>query len=386
MQSKLMDISSVNMPKDLLKIPFYYEPSYFEMAYSLFEACNLHCPFCFEGHRNNKIDLNKIKETPQNIYNFLKDDFNKYPQIKRLDLRLWGGELFFDALPNKVFDTYKEMILDINSLFHKNYPNLYINYSWLSNGVWTKWNRVKEILDFSKGKLGFSYDPSNRFPSLKAKQIMLDNVQRTYNEGYLTGLSITLTKQTVKQYVTGQSDLLNFPKGITYDVNFYTANPGWKDFLLSDNDIYDFFVWSLDNRLFNINVIRNLFGAALKDSSLFLGHYCECKTSKQYSNGVCTVDCAKRASTLPHEMFYGKYSNIITEDNVSDIKLSLGMKKRGCLSCLYYDLCQKPCWISTVFQGYTPDKICPYVRIYDYICKNKKLIEDFLEWRRLNDR
>ena len=382
MQSKLIDISNVDMPKDLLKIPFYYEPTHFEMAYSLFESCNLHCPFCFEGHRDNRIDINKIREVPKKLYSFLEEDLKKYSSIKQLDLRLWGGELFYDGIKDEVFSAYKEMIDGIKSIFHKDYPDLYINFSWLSNGVWTKWERIKEILDYSQGKIGFSYDPANRFPSTKAKNLMLDNVLRTYNEGYLSGLSITLTKQTVKQYITGQSDLHKFPKDIVYDINFYTANPGWKSFLLSDDDIYDFFVWALQNRLFNINVISNLFAAALNKEEYFSGHYCECKVCKQYNNGFCTVDCAKRASTLPHKMFYGKYSDTITEENVSDIKLSLGMQKRGCLSCAYYKLCQKPCWIATIFEGYIPNKICPYAKIYSYICKDKELIEDFLEWRK----
>lgn len=375
---KLFNLDNIDMPKDLLKIPFYYEPENYEIAYALFEACNLHCKFCFEGHRDNTIDVLKIKAAAFNIYKEMEPELEKY-QIKNLNIRLWGGELFFDSIKDEVFDAYKFLIDKCRELFGQKYPDLKLTFSWLTNGVWTKWERIKEILDYSGGHLGFSYDPADRFPNAKIEQQMIDNTWRVYNEGYLANLSITLTKQTVKQYISGNSNIEKFPP-MNVDVNYYTANPGWENLLLDDEDLYQFFKWALEKRLFRINVIENLMGAGANKKIWFNGHYCDCKTCKQYSNGYCTVDCAKRASILPHEMFYGKYDKYITEENVSDIKLSMGIQKMGCLNCQYYNLCQKPCWISIIFEGYKPTN-CPYARIYKDIVKNKKLIEDYERFR-----
>ena len=66
-----------------------------------------------------------------------------------------------------------------------------------------------------------------------------------------------------------------------------------------------------------------------------------------------------------------------------DIVCCLWEQKMGCLNCPYYNLCQKPCWISIVFEGYKPTN-CPYARIYKDIVKDKKLQEDFERFR--NDR
>jgi len=382
---QLLDITNIEMPQDLIKVPFYLEPDNYEMAYALFEACNLHCKFCFEGHRDNTVDLLKIKAAPFNIYKEMVPELEKYKNIKNLNIRLWGGELFFDALKDEVFDAYIYLIDKCRELFSKNYPNLKLSFSWLTNGVWTKWDRIKRVLDHSNGVLGFSYDPADRFPSEKIEQQMIDNTWLVFNEGYLANLSITLTKKTVEAYVTNKSNLDKFPP-MNIDVNYYTANPGWKDLLLDDEDLYKFFKWALDNRYFNINIIGNLMGAGANKKEWFKGHYCDCKTCKQYSNGSCTVDCAKRASILPHEMFYGKYDKYITEENVSDIKLSMGIQKMGCLNCSYYNLCQKPCWISIVFEGYKPTS-CPYARIYKDIEKDKQLQLDYESYEKcLNHR
>ena len=211
-----LDISGIDMPEDLPKIPFYLEPGWYEIAYALFEACNLHCKFCFEGHRNNKVDPEQIKQAAFDIYNIMDGELKKYPKVEVIYIRLWGGELFFDALPDTVFDAYKYLIDKCKELFSTNYPNIKLRFSWLTNGVWKKWDRIKEILDLSNGALGFSYDPADRFPSPKAEQLMVDNVWRAYNEGYFSNLSITLTKQTVKQYVAGNHNLLNFPPSLRY--------------------------------------------------------------------------------------------------------------------------------------------------------------------------
>lgn len=68
----------------------------------------------------------------------------------------------------------------------------------MTNGVWTKWERVKELLDYSNGVLGFSYDPDGRFLIEAHKEQMINNVLRFNEMGFTTNLSITLTKKTIE--------------------------------------------------------------------------------------------------------------------------------------------------------------------------------------------
>ena len=382
MSEQLIDISDIKLPKGLRKIPFYLEPKFFEFSYALFEACNLRCTFCFEGHRNNKVDISALYEVPQHIFQNLKEDLEKYSSIKDINLRFWGGELFYDALSDAVFDAYKFIVDECRKLINKEYPDINLRFSWLTNGVWTKWERVKELLDYSNGVLGFSYDPDGRFLIEAHKEQMINNVLRFNEMGFTTNLSITLTKKTIEKYVNNESDINRFPKHIKFDVNYYTANPKWESLICEDDDLFNFFKWALEEGHFNINVVENLLAAGTGNEIYFKGHYCDCKTCKQFSNGYCTVDCAKRASILPRSMFYGKYTDEIDEENVSEAKLAIGYEKMGCLYCEYNNLCQMPCWITVVFQGYKPTN-CPFKRIYEYIKKNPHIEQNYLKWREL---
>lgn len=381
--NNLLDISNIDMPNDLPKIQFYKDPSSYEIACSLFEACNLKCKFCFEGHRNNKIDIDYIRQIPFNVMDAIRKDFKVYKNIKDVNIRLWGGELFFDGLKDEIFDEYRLFVDTFNNMFKKEFPNIVLKYSWLTNGVFTKWERVKDILDYSNGTIGFSYDPSGRFSTQKQKELMIENVKRFYNMGYFNCLSITLTKKTIEEYVSGNSDIKALELGERYDINFYTANPNWKELIPTDEDMFKFFKWGLDNDLFYINVISQLVNSVINEGKYIPQHYCDCKTCVQYSNGCATVDCVKRASILPREMFYGKYTDIITEENVSDIKLSMGMIKRGCLTCEYYNRCQMPCWVSVIFEGYKPTE-CPYKQAHKYIENNPEIIARYKQWVETN--
>lgn len=59
-----------------------------------------------------------------------------------------------------------------------------------------------------------------------------------------------------------------------------------------------------------------------------------------------------------------------------------GKLRMGCLYCEYNNLCQMPCWITVVFQGYKPTN-CPFKRIYEYIKKNPHIEQNYLKWREL---
>ena len=162
---KLLDISDIDMPPELPKIPFYLEPESYEIACSLFEACNLKCKFCFEGHRNNKIDIEYIRQMPYNVMEAVRKDFKKYTNIKD------------DGLSDSIFDEYYNYVKNFQLLFREEFPNVKLKFSWLSNGVFSKWERVKKLLIDTNSTIGFSYDPSGRFSSDKQKEMMKKRVE-----------------------------------------------------------------------------------------------------------------------------------------------------------------------------------------------------------------
>lgn len=357
-------------------IPFYKDSEEYEIACMFFENCNLKCKFCFEPHNNTKIDKEYILSIPEIIKeNFIKE-YQKYPTIKKVWIMLWGGEIFYDALTDDIFDTYYQFVDKLNYIFEKFFPEIEIIYSWLSNGVFTKRERVEKLIKYSKGIINFSYDPINRFNSQKQKQTMIDTAIYFANNGG-DKISITLTKDNIKEFIKNDNELINFHNmNYTIDVNYYIPNINWKELLPTDDEIFEFLKWAIDNKLFHMKIIERIFH---NYTSYHLGRYCNCKYCSQITYGKWSKDCAICSSILPSKLFYQEYINEINENNSNEIKATIGLKKRGCLNCEYYNKCQMPCWISFIFK-YTKVGNCPYKQAYKYIEQNKELIKEFKDW------
>ena len=379
---EFIDISKVKMPSTLPKINFYKNPGYFEIAAPLFERCNLSCSFCFESHECNEIDINKILAMPRLIIDGIKDEVKEYG-VDTILLRLWGGELFFDALPDSLFDVYVKFYDEFVSLADQEIPGIKVETTWLSNGVFTKYERVEKLLKRTKGKIAFSYDPVDRFSCDSQKEVWLKTL---YHFKEITQyISITLTKNTIKAYTENDKIFNLIPKDITVDINYYTANPGWENHVPTDEEYFSFFKWCIDNNHFNVLAVSNIMKCGVKDLRPFVGRYCDCKYASQFHKGECIKDCSKRASSLPAESFYGKYHKDIKEENVTEIKNSLGLLKRGCLTCEHYQYCPMMCWVAIVFEGYKTTK-CPLSQVLAYIDENQHFINTYLEWSKIYDK
>ena len=356
-------------------IPFYdiEGNEEYEIACMMFENCNLNCKFCFETHMNKKIDLNYFKKIPFIIEENFKKEYDRYPSLKRVYIMMWGGELFYDALSDEVFDAYYDFVATTRNIFELKFPRVEILFSWLSNGVFTKRKRVEDLVRFSKGIINFSYDPINRFSTEKQKQTMIETAKYfAHNMG--SKISIVLTKDNIKEFINNDNQLVNFHKmGYIIDVNYYIANINWKDLIPTDDEIYEFLKWSVDNRLFRMKVLERIFHYYVGH---YLGRYCNCKFCSQITYGEWSTDCAKCSSALPAKMFYQHNIDRITEENSNEIKASMGLMKRGCLTCKYFNRCQMPCWISFIFEG-TKVGECHYKRIYEYLDQHKEIIEEF---------
>ena len=357
-------------------IPFYKDSEEYEIACMLFENCNLKCKFCFEPHTNKKIDKDYILTIPNIIRENFSQEYKKYPTIKKVWLMLWGGEIFYDALTDDIFDTYYKFVDNLNEIFKNDFPNVEIIYSWLSNGVFTKRERVEKLIKYSKGIINFSYDPINRFSTKKQKQTMIDTALYFANKGG-DKISITLTKDNIKEFIENDNELINFYNmGYTIDVNYYIPNINWKNLLPSDDDIFSFLKWAVDNRLFNMKIIERIFH---NYTSYHLGRYCNCKYCSQITYGSWSKDCVVCSTVLPAKMFYQENTDEINEENSNEIKATMGLKKRGCLTCEYYEKCQMPCWISFIFENAKAEN-CPYKQIYNYIETHTEMIDEFRKW------
>ena len=84
--------------------------------------------------------------------------------------------LFFFFLSDIMFNEYKLLVDEISNKFKQYDSTLIIRYSWLTNGVFEKYDRVLDLLKYSNGTISFSYDPIGRF----SNDTQLDQMLRCY--------------------------------------------------------------------------------------------------------------------------------------------------------------------------------------------------------------
>jgi len=377
--TNFIDISSVKVPKEIPKINFYKNQNSLEISVPLFEYCNLNCDFCFENHNNKTISKKQILNIPSQIFDSLKEKIKEY-QISEIKLRIWGGELFFDELADSMFDIYLEFYNKFLNIIQKNFPNIKIKTTWLSNGVFTKRDRVKKLIKSTGGNFALSYDPVGRFK--KAEEIETWKETLNYFEEDIESISITLTKESVNKYINNDPIFLGLSNKIPISLSYYTANPNWEKYIPDDDDIFNFYIWCLEHEKFNVIELELFIKYKIDTERQYLQKICDCKFAYQYQNGQCILDCTKRASYLPGKMFYGKYADMVTEENCTEIKCSLGLLKRGCLTCEHYEHCPMTCWVSIIFDGYKTT-VCPIKRLYEHITDD--VIQKYLIWRKNKD-
>lgn len=160
--------------------------------------------------------------------------------------------------------------------------------------------------------------------------------------------------------------------------NFYIPNDNWEEDLPSDNDMWKLFKFCITNKLFYVSIVFYLFESYLRQE--FFTKTCECKYIPTIMDGCVTKDCTQTASALDRHLFYGDFVDEVTEENVSDVKASLGVTKRGCLSCEHYEYCPQLCWSLTTFKHFEAD-LCPLLCGYILIKNNKELIEEYKKWK-----
>lgn len=368
---KFIDISNVNINKELPKIDFNLDDGAYELACSIFDVCNLRCSFCFQEHNSIKsISIKDMKKIPKVLFDFMDKEIPKY-NINIINLKFWGGELFFDAIPDYFFDIYLEIFEKFKEKINIKYPYIKIYVTWLTNGVFTKYKRVEYLLEKTNGIIGFSYDPIGRFTNPQLYNIFKKTVNHFIElNNFQLMASITLSKSAIDYYINSkQFETFIDSVRMKTDISYYTPGISYSKDTPDDNDIFNFFKWAIDRKMVNIRAVYDIITMSIGKEIPYL-HYCNCAKAAQYSNGVITKNCALRTSAVPEEDFYGKYTSEVNEDNCAEYKNSLGIIKRGCLTCEYYTNCQKFCWLSLIYKGYKVSE-CPLKRACSYFLQNK---------------
>lgn len=369
-------------PKGCPKVEFYREPEYCEIVLYLFEKCNLRCEFCFQEHEHAKINYDYIRRLPSTAFSLMAKELKAHPTIKSFDIRMLGGEIFSDDIPDSLLEMYGDVVEEIREQMEDYYPDVNVDFICTTNGVWEKRKRIKSFLEKYSFKkiLSVSIDFIGRYKSDKIKQIAYDTMKFFGDAEFFVRAGVVLTKRNIA-YILGHTDefkdLIRKYKAEQIVFNYYSPNEQWELDLPSDEDLWNIYKFCLDERMFTVSTIFYLIEAYRQQK--FFTKTCECKFIPTLTETSCTKDCVQTASPLPRERFYGKYTNEVTEENVSDVKASLGVVKRGCLGCDHYEYCPQPCWCMVIFDGYKATN-CPMKRAFNYIKEHPEIMKDYEEW------
>lgn len=369
MPNKFVDISQINMPEQISKIDFYQNDGTYEVACSLFGVCNLNCHFCFESH-TSKIDIEHILKMPQKIADTIKSDI-LFHHIDRIIVRIWGGELFFDAIPDEMFSVYLKFAQKLSSIIKNLFSDIDISFAWSSNGVFTKRDRVLKLLKQTHAIICFSYDPYDRFRTVECEQECLNTIEYFHEANMLGGISMTETKKNINACVSGAAKTFEeLAQKYSIDLNAYIPNTGYEEFLPSTKELSDFYVWCARKKLYKISILQDVIAnkKRLKYNDTNIQRRCRCKLRTVFfPNGTWTHNCVKECSNLPLKCFYGSFQP--DESNVTEIKNTLGLMKSGCLYCPYYYYCPSLCWTVVLFSK--EKEVCPYKRMLKILEEDK---------------
>lgn len=378
-----ISLKEMKFPVGCPKVEFYKHPKYCEIVIYLFTKCNLNCSFCFQEHSAD-LDIDYIKSIPDTAMDLLSKDIGEQPTIKQVDVRILGGELFSDNIPNSYFDLYADMVNEIRTRMASKFPDIQVDFIVTTNGVYKKVDRLAKFLEDNNFKklISISIDFVGRYPNETVKLRAYNTIKELAERGFNVRAGLVMTKRNIQYILDNPQEfkgLVEKYKAEQIVFNFYIPNEGWEDDLPTDADMWRLFKFCIENKLFYVSIIFYLFETYLQQK--FFTKTCECKYIPTIMDGCITKDCTQTASSLDRHLFYGDFVDEVTEENVSDVKASLGVTKRGCLSCEHYTYCPQLCWSLTTFKHFKAVK-CPLKSGYEMIKDNKELLDSYKKWKR----
>lgn len=373
----------MRMPHGVPDLSQYKYTGCYELAVPLIETCNMACEFCFENQglkKKSPGDPEKIRSLAPRIVAFMKEKYKEHP-YKQIDLKLWGGEVFYDALPDEFFSAYKDFVAVLKRELHVPFTIVY-----LSNGMFTKYERVLDVLEETDGYLSISYDPVGRYFNEGQKRLFCKTLDWFRAKGRAESISITLSKPTIEAYIKGDPVYEALPLDMVHIVNFYIPNREWARYVPGCNEYYAFYRWAIDNRRFNIDVINKMMLHMIPEQRDKVHRMCNCKEAAQWCGnlGRCSSNCIDdRVLDIDcKKYFYGDAYDEVTEENHFEVRSSMTRLKNGCVYCAHFSTCPMMCPASSLFTEYDAS-FCPMKKIYDEVRpEDIQAFENWQEWYR----
>lgn len=324
-----------------------------DVTVTLFNRCNLNCPFCYLNGLEDRKNEYKIN------YDVLLDKVKKQIEIypyDYLELKLLGGELFSDDVPNEIFNQYYDFIKNVYDYAKKFNKKVCIYFT--SNLVHENYQRVSLLLDKidelvgSKVKLCSSFDFFNRFHTNKNFELFKKNIE--YYSNRIVKINVLLDKNVYDMFINKinyNTDMVEYFNYLYKNFSLFLGNIVPINSVALNNEekaeIYKYFV---DNYP-NIYPINKLF---FNDNEIQHMH-CDPNLNEIQYNGDIKLSC-----------FFNNYYHKKVDVSRNELEMR-AIVKRGCLKCEHYKMCIMPCLYGTYLSDIPKDEICYLKQTIEYI-------------------
>lgn len=362
-----------------------------EIETTLFTACNLKCSFCFENINGVRgIDIDYIKSLPDKVEKVCTPMLKNRPDCHRFRHMMWGGELFYDTIPDSMFGLYDWLMDEIEARIHKVRPDVRYETLFTSNGVWTKRDRVWKLMQKHHSGISFSYDPIERFSTPAQKETWYQTY-RYFNERLpMVTVTLAMSKRNMEAYMAGDEYLEKIQKYAILDPNLYEVGEDWEtdDNCPSNEDYFRFFKWCLDTEHYSLIDGGHNLNLSLPERGKRTDFNIACvplrfaKWIEETYGRLCIPACMETSPHLPKKALDGGIHYLIDKDVPIDLcalVLRAGVD-RGCYACEYFNRCElMPC---PAMERDRTVANCFNRRFYQYAESHQKKLEGFKRWHK----
>ena len=318
-----------------------------EIILTLFELCDLNCLFCNQDHNSIfGLDtvLDKIEQVKQTV-EVLRKNKNKTNFV----VNIMGGEIFSDRVPDKTFDDYATLVDLIRG--YATEQEITIEPRFVTNFVWHKKDRVRNLIEKTKTKMGTSYDPAGRF-NKEQFEIFQANVREF--TPYIKGANVIMTKQNIEKFMKGQVPFFDYMyENFNIYFDYYTPERNMNVLMPKDVELRDFIKLIVDK---------------YPNCHPFVDF--KIKTKK-------SMTCMDTFTIMPDASF-GSCSILLTD--LKEIKFipskrdleEQWFEEYNCLSCEHFSRCSLGCFLSNHIKGSRTQKECWLKEVYDYVDEKTK--------------
>lgn len=212
-----------------------------EIVVSLFGECNLRCVFCYDAERFDE------KATVEAIHRRLAliEEAITHTTRPKLDVKVFGGELFQDKFGREIWDAYDEFFTALETLAakHGKELNVYVasNLQFTSKVMWT----VLDLLLTHHIKVRGSFDFVGRFTKDYQIDRFFVNGAGLQSNGVPFELAFVATKPNIEAIMHPTNDHAHqafewFYRYSKVQFDFYN-DVGVEGYTVTEHELFEFF-------------------------------------------------------------------------------------------------------------------------------------------------